>query len=44
MEGDRDQCQIQLGKWSQGESNDNEVKKKPSKELAYFIQGLGLGD
>lgn len=44
MEGARDQCQIQLGQWSQSESNGNEVKKKPSNELAYFIQELGLRD
>ena len=42
MEGDGDQCQIQLWKWSQGESNANDFKKKPSKELDYFLQGLGL--
>jgi len=42
VEGDGDQCQIQLGKWIQGQSNDNDVKKKPSKELAYFLQGLDL--
>ena len=35
MEGDGDQCQIQLGKWSQGESNGNDVNKKT-------LQGVGL--